>query len=63
MYEDKFPHALIYGRLKFCELFNRNGEDYVYVKGEYQSTLQKLKHYLRHENKVNKIRHYYIVKH
>ena len=24
-----------------------------YVKGEYQSTLQKIKHYLRRETKVN----------
>ena len=23
-------------------------ENYIYVKGEYQSTLQKIKHYLRH---------------
>ena len=28
--------------------------DYVYVKWEYWSTMQKIKHYLRYENKVNK---------
>ena len=28
-------------------------QDYVYVEIEYWSTMKKIKHYLRHENKVN----------
>ena len=31
---------------------DRKCPDYVCVKGEYQSILQKFKHYLRHENKA-----------
>ena len=31
----------------YQELVDRQREDYVYVKKEYQSTLQKLFHYLR----------------
>ena len=33
---------------------DRKREDYVYVKVGYQSTLQKIKHYFRRENKMNK---------
>ena len=34
--------------------FNRKCEDYVYVKGEYQSAMQKkIRHYLKDEHKVN----------
>ena len=32
---------------------NRKCQDYLYVKWEYWSTMYKIKHYLRHENKVN----------
>ena len=32
----------------------RNREDYVYVKGEYLSTLQKISRFFWFENKVNK---------
>ena len=37
------------------KIFNidRKCQDYVCVKGEYQSISQKIKHYLRHENKVD----------
>ena len=31
----------------------RKRQDYAYVKGEYQSTLRKMMHYLRRENTVN----------
>ena len=31
---------------------SRNRQDYVYVKGEYKSTLQKIKHCLKCGNKV-----------
>ena len=63
------PYLALSGELwsVFYEYFNRNWscyrgfllyhirkyQDYVHVKGEQQSTMQKLKHYLRHENKVN----------
>ena len=30
-------------------------EDYVYVIWEYWSTIWKVEHYLRHENKVNEV--------
>ena len=33
-------------------LADRKCQDYVYSKWEHQSTMQKIKHYLRHENKV-----------
>ena len=33
---------------------NRKLQDYVYTDGEYQSTLRKIKHYFRRENKVNR---------
>ena len=32
---------------------DRKCQDYVYVKWEYQSTMWKIKQYLRHENKAN----------
>ena len=32
----------------------RKPEDYVYVKGEYQTTLQNTNNYLRSEKKINK---------
>ena len=32
----------------------RKRQDYVYVKGEYHSALQKINHYLRRKNKLNK---------
>ena len=34
---------------------NNNDEcqDYVYIKWEYWSTMYKIKHHMRHENKVN----------
>ena len=31
----------------------RKWQDYVYVKLEYWSSMWNIKHYLRHENKVN----------
>ena len=34
----------------------RVSQDYVYVKGEYKGTLQKIYHYLRCETKVDKIK-------
>ena len=36
-----------------CGHINRKCQDYVYVKWEYWNTMCKIKHYLRHENKVN----------
>ena len=33
---------------------NKKQEDYVYVKGKYQATLQQIYHYLRCEDKVDK---------
>ena len=45
----------VYSWMIFVLLHNRKQRhDYVYEKGEYQSTLQKIKHYLRRETKVNK---------
>ena len=35
----------------FNYIRNRKCQDYVYVRGECQSTLLKVKHHLRHENK------------
>ena len=32
---------------------NKKCQDYVYVKWDYQSTMLKMKHYFRHENKIN----------
>ena len=32
----------------------RKYQDYIYVKDGHQSTFEKIKHYLRRENKVNK---------
>ena len=48
----------IYASVANIHIINRNSQDYVYVKGEYQSTMQKIKHYLKHENKIkeNKVR-------
>ena len=37
-------------------LYNR--KYHIYVKVEYQSTLQKIKHYLTHENKINNVLSY-----
>ena len=36
---------------------------YVYVKGEYQSALQEIKHYVGHESKLNEYKYYHIVRH
>ena len=33
---------------------NRKCQDYVYIEIEYRSTMQKIKHYLRHENKYKR---------
>ena len=38
-------------RPAYCQ--NRKCQDYIYLKWEYWSTMQKVKHYLRYENKVN----------
>ena len=35
------------------DIENRKCQDYVYIKWEYWSTMQKIKHYLGHGNKVN----------
>ena len=37
----------------YRSMTNRMCQDYVYIKWEYWSTMWKIKHYLRHENKVN----------
>ena len=34
--------------------YSEKHEDYVYVNGEYQDAMKKIKHYLRCENQVNK---------
>ena len=41
--------------ITFLESFQSNTmcQDYVYIKWEYWSTMQKIKHYTRDENKVN----------
>ena len=36
-----------------CKSPDRKCQDYVYVKREYQSTMHKIKHYLRPRNKAN----------
>ena len=38
---------------------NRKCQDYVYMKGEYQSTMQKIKQNYRQENKVNENKVFY----
>ena len=54
-----FSYITLYVRitLKSWYLFvfgvNRKCQDYVYIKWEYWSTMYKIKHYLRYENKVN----------
>ena len=39
--------------LKCAFSYNRKRQDCVYGKGEHSSTWQKIKHYLRRENKAN----------
>ena len=34
-------------------VLSESRQDYIYVKKEYQSTLQNMKNYLRYENNVN----------
>ena len=49
----QFTDAYKRDQATFSVFVKRKREDYIHVKGEYQGTLQKLKHYLRRENKVN----------
>ena len=42
---------------------NRKCKDYVYGKWEYWSTMLKIKHFLRHENKVNGMKYHHTVGH
>ena len=32
---------------------NKKFQDYVYIKWEYWNTMEEIKHYQRHENKIN----------
>ena len=41
------------GIFQWMNATNRMCQDYVYVKWEYRSTMFKIQHCLRHENKVN----------
>ena len=40
-------------------IFDRKYQDYVYIKWKYWSTIEKIKHYLRHENKVKENKVFY----
>ena len=37
------------------KIADRKCQGHVYIKWEYWSNMQKIKHYLRHENKLNEI--------
>ena len=54
--------VLLWKRIQAQSVSNRKCQKYVLVKTEYRSTMQNIKHYLKHENKVNK-KYHLIVRH
>ena len=50
-------------RAKVAYTVDRKCQNDVYVKWEYWSAMQKIKHYLRHEYKVAKIKSYHVMRH